>query len=121
MEKKKMIVAVQGTNDFDDYQVFIRAMGVALSGMSDDDKEFVIYSAGPARINSFVSEFSNLSERGMKSRGKKIKFYKVANVWLEENMSHVNYFAFLSKPKQANSRLVNFAEQNNVEVGIFRY
>jgi len=116
-----MIVAVQGTNDFDDYTVFIRAMGVALSGMSNDDKEFVIYSAGPARINSFVSEFSNLSERGMKARGRKIKFYKVANAWLEENINQVNYFAFLSKPKQVNSRLVEFAEQNNVEVGIFRY
>jgi hypothetical protein len=96
-------------------------MGVALSGMSDDDKEFVIYSAGPARINAFVSEFSNLSERGMKARGRKIKFYKVANPWLEENMGHINYFAFLSKPKQQNSRLVDCAEQNNVEVGIFRY
>ena len=63
-----MIVAVQGTNDFDDYNIFIRAMGVALSTMQEDDKEFVIYSAGPARINSFVSEFSNLSERGMKAR-----------------------------------------------------
>ena len=116
-----MIVAVQGTNDFDDYNIFIRAMGVALSGMSDDDREFVIYSAGPARINSFVSEFSNLSERGMKARGRKIKFYKVANAWLEENINHVNYFAFLSKPKQNNSKLVDFAEQNNIEVGIFRY
>ena len=116
-----MIVAVQGTNDFDDYSIFIRAMGVALSGMSDDDREFVIYSAGPARINSFVSEFSNLSERGMKARGRKIKFYKVANAWLEENINHVNYFAFLSKPKQGNSKLVDFAEQNNIEVGIFRY
>lgn len=116
-----MIVAVQGTNDFDDYTVFIRAMGVALSGMQNEDKEFVIYSAGPARINSFVSEFSNLSERGMKARGKKIKFYKVAGAWLEENIDQVNYFAFLSKPKEANSRLVNLAEKNNVEVGIFRY
>ena len=116
-----MIVAVQGTNDFDDYNIFIRAMGVALSGMSDDDTEFVIYSAGPARINSIVSEFSNLSERGMKARGKKIKFYKVANAWLEDNINHVNYFAFLGKPKQPNSKLVDFAEQNNVEIGIFRY
>ena len=116
-----MIVAVQGTNDFDDYNIFIRAMGVALSTMQEEDKEFVIYSAGPARINSFVSEFSNLSERGMKARGRKIKFYKVASAWLEENMEHVNYFAFLSKPKQPNSKLVSSAELKNIEVGIFRY
>lgn len=116
-----MIVAVQGTNDFDDYNVFLRAMSVALSTMPKDDTELVIYSVGPARINSFVSEFSNLSERGMKARGKKIKFYKVATQWIEENLEHVNYFAFLSKPKQANSKLVAQAELKNIEVGIFRY
>lgn len=116
-----MIVAVQGTNDFDDYNVFIRAMGVALSSMPENDKEFVIYSVGPVRVNSFVSEFSNLSERGMKARGRKIKFYKVTPSWLEENMQTVNYFAFLTKPKQPNSKLVSAAELKNVEVGIFRY
>jgi hypothetical protein len=89
--------------------------------MPEEDKEFVIYSVGPARINSFVSEFSNLSERGMKARGRKIKFYKVASAWLEENLEQVNYFAFLSKPKQPNSRLVASAELKNIEVGIFRY
>jgi hypothetical protein len=116
-----MIVAVHGTSEFDDYQVFIRAMGVALSGMKEQDTEFIIYSAGPAVINSFVSEFCNLSERGMKSRGKKIKFFKAPVPWIEENISHVNYLAFLSKPKQDVSKLVAIAEKNNVEVGIFRY
>jgi hypothetical protein len=116
-----MIVAVQGTKDFDDYSIFIRAMGVAMCNMQDSDKEFVIYSAGPARVNSFVSEFSNLSERGMKARGRKIKFYKVANVWLEENIDQIDYVAFLSKPKESGSKLVDLAEKNNVEVGLFRF
>lgn len=116
-----MIVAVQGTNDFDDYNVFIRAMGVAMSSMGEKDREFVIYSVGPVKVNSFVSEFCNLSERGMKGRGRKIKSYKVTNSWLEQNIGRVNYFAFLSKPKQVNSKLVSIAELNNVEVGIFKY
>jgi hypothetical protein len=116
-----MIVVVQGTNDFDDYNIFIRAMGVALSGMSDEDTEFGIYSVGPARINAMVSEFSNLSERGMKARGKKIKYYKVPSQWVEENMSYVNYFAYLCNPKQTTSKLVAKAELENIEVGIFRY
>jgi hypothetical protein len=96
-------------------------MSVALSGMQDGDKEFTVYSAGPASINSFVSEFCNLSERGMKSRGRKIRFYKVPASWVEENITSVNYLAFLGKPKQAVSRLVTTAEKNNIEVGIFRY
>lgn len=116
-----MIVAVQGTPDFNDYNVFLRAISIALSGMHEDDKEFLIYSAGPANVNSFVSEFSNVSEKGMKARGKKIKFYKVPPSWIEENIQYVNYFAFLSKPKQKVSKLVAIAELNNIEVGIFQY
>ena len=116
-----MIVVVQGTNDFSDYNIFLRAMGVAMSGMKEDDKELHIYSAGPAKINSMVMEFCNLSERGMKARGKKIKNYKVPSYWVTENMEYVNYFAFLSKPKQPVSKLVAEAELKNIEVGIFRY
>jgi hypothetical protein len=89
--------------------------------MKEEDKEFTIYSVGPSRINSMVSEFSNLSERGMKARGKKIKFYKAPSSWVEENISYVNYFAFLSSADQTQSKLVGVAELNNVEVGIFRY
>jgi hypothetical protein len=96
-------------------------MGVALSGMKDDDPEFVIYSVGPVKINAMVSEFSNLSERGMKSRGKKIKYYKVPTQWVEKNMSYVNYFAFLCNAHQTKSRLVEKAELQNIEVGIFKY
>lgn len=116
-----MLVAVQGTNEFDDYNVFLRAMSVALSGLKQDDKDFVIYSLGPQRINSFVSEFSNLTERSLKSRGKKIKFFKAPAYWIEDNMSSIDYFAYLSNPKQPLSKLVNVAEQHGVEVGIFRY
>jgi hypothetical protein len=36
-------------------------------------------------------------------------------------MEHVNYFAFLSKPKQSVSKLVSEAELKGIEVGIFRY
>lgn len=116
-----MIVGVQGTNSFDDYNVFLRAMGVAMSNMPNEDKELFIYSAGPARINSMVSEFTNLSERGLKARGKKIKYYKVPPSWLQENIDSFNYFAFFSKPKESVSKLVASAELKGIEVGIFRY
>jgi hypothetical protein len=116
-----MIVAVQGSKEFNDYNVLLRAMGVAMSGLSDDDPYFYIYSAGPAKINSMISEFSNLSERGMKARGKKIKYYKVPPSWILENMSQVNYFAYLTTPNDGVTKLVGEAQLNNVEVGIFKY
>jgi len=116
-----MIVGIQGTKDFDQYQVFLRAMAVAMSAMKEEDKDFIIYSAGPVKINAMVSEFCNLSERGMKARGKKIKFYKVSSSYIEESMQDINYFAFFSKPKESISKLVALAELKNIEVGIFRY
>jgi hypothetical protein len=116
-----MNVVVQGTNDFSDYNIFLRAMGVAMSGMSAEDTELNVYSVGPVKINAMVSEFCNLSERGMKARGKKIKYYKVPFSWVEENMEYMNYFAFLSKPKQQLSKLMANAELQGKEVGVFRF
>lgn len=114
-----MNVAVQGTKEFSDYNVFMRAMGVALS--SCEDGEFNVYSAGPSTINSFTSEFCNLSEDGLRRRGIKVKFYKVPTSSIEENLEAFDYVAFLSAPNQRPSRLVASAELAGVEVGIFRY
>ena len=116
-----MIVGVQGTSGFNDYQVFLRAVGVALSSMSEEDEYFYIYTAGPANVNKMVMEFVNVSEKGMKSRGKKIKMFKVAPQWMSENILDINYFVFLSKPKENASKLVAQAQLNNIEVGIFQY
>jgi hypothetical protein len=116
-----VIIGVHGTNSFDDYSVFMRAMGVAMSDMKNDDKEFFVYTFGPTKVNNFAAEFCNLSERGMKARGKKIRFYKVPISWGEENMQYFNYFAFFSKPNEPVSKLVSKAELDGIEVGIFRY
>jgi hypothetical protein len=116
-----MIVALQGTRNFSDYAIFLRGMGTALSTLPVDDKEIIIYSAGPAQINSFGMEFSNISERSLKARGIKIKFIKIPPSWIQNNMSSVNYFLFFSKPKESLSPLVDLAEAKDVEVGIYRY
>ena len=114
-----MNIAVQGTKEFSDYNVFLRAMGVALSGAIGN--EFNVYSVGPAQINSFTAEFCNRSENSLKQRGVKVKFYKVPQSFIEENTENFDYFAFLSTPNQRPSRLVGHMELSGVEVGIFRY
>lgn len=116
-----MIIGIQGTNSFDNYQTFMRGMGVAMSGMSSDDKEIVIYTAGPGRTNNFVAEFSNITERSLKSRGIKIRFFKVPPSWIEENINKLNYFMFFSKPGEHASKLTAVADLAGVEVGIFRF
>ena len=72
-----MKVGIQSSRYFDDYNVFMRAMGVALSPLKDEDKHLTIYSAGPPKLNNFVTGFVNLSEDGMKARGMSIKLQKV--------------------------------------------
>ena len=116
-----MIVGVQGTSSFDNYQVFLRSMAVALSELLEEDKNFHIYSAGPNNINMMAMEFSNLSEKGMKSRGKSIKFIKVTPQWLEENISEVNHFAFLSNPKEPVSKIVHISKLNNINTNVYNF
>ena len=116
-----MIVAIQGTKAFNDYSVFLRAMGTALSEMKDEDKEFYIYSAGPTHINSMAMEFSNVSERSLKARGIRIKMIKIPPSWIKENIHSIGYFAFFSKPKEPVSSLVSYAESKDTSVGVYRF
>jgi hypothetical protein len=116
-----MILVIQGTRNFNDYNVFLRAMGTALSGMDKDDKEFLIFSAGPANINSMGLEFSNVSERSLKARGIKIRINKMPPSWVKQNINTIDYLAYFSKPKEPVSDLVELAESKDIEVGIYRY
>lgn len=69
-----MNLLVQGSSTFSDYPVIIRAMGVALSDVTD---ELTIYSLGPHKLNENLREFVNKTEGSLKSRGIKIKLIMV--------------------------------------------
>jgi len=116
-----MNIGIQGSRNFNDYGIFLRAMGTALSSMPEGDKEFTIYSAGPSSINSFGQEFSNVSERSLKARGIKIKLVKVPPSWIKSNIHAIDYFAYFCKPKEPMSDLVDVAEAKDVSVGVYRY
>lgn len=116
-----MIIGVQGTRNFNDYNIFLRAMGTALSDLDSSDTEIIIYSAGPANVNSMAMEFSNVSERSLKARGIKIRMNRVPPKWLRDNIRDVDYFAFFSKPKEPVSDIVEAAEAKDKEVGVYRY
>jgi hypothetical protein len=116
-----MVIVVEGTKSFSDYDIFMRAMGVALSSKTDDP-DIQVWSAGPHIINSYTAAFCNSSENFLKQKGYKITFSKVPSYWIIQNISFVNYFAFFSSPKENISRLVQQAQQiEGCEVGIFRY
>jgi len=117
-----MKVLVQGTKDFTDYQVLMRAMGVALASMKPGDKEFQIYSVGPHKTNDLAISFANLTENSLKNRGIKVKFHKLPAKLAEERIDRFDYMAYLAHPDNRRlSSLTNKAEENGIELGIFRY
>jgi hypothetical protein len=116
-----MIVAIQGTKNFNDYAIFLRAMGTAASQMGTEDNELIVFSAGPSNVNTMATEFVNVSERSFKGRGKKIKLVKVPPSWIDKNLAAISYFIFLSKPKEDLSQQVKNADAKSVNVGVYRY
>lgn len=116
-----MNVGIQGTKAFEDYNVFLRAMRVALSEIKEGDTEFFIYTAGPLKVNAFAMEFINITERSLKVQGIKTRVFKLPPKALKSIMHTMDYFAFFSKPKESTSDLVREAEDKDIDVGIFRY
>ena len=117
-----MIVGVQGSRNFNDYSVFLRAIGTTLSMLDQSgDKELTIMSAGPSKVNSFALEFVNVSERSLKARGIRAKVVRVPAAWFKTNMHDVQYFMYFSLPKESVSDLVREADDKDIEVGIYRY
>jgi hypothetical protein len=96
-------------------------MGTALSALKEDDKEITILSVGTRQINSFGYEFTNISENSLKARGIKIRFRKVPVSVLKEQIATLDYFIFLSKPKEPLSELVELMDAKGVEVGVYRF
>jgi len=116
-----MIIVVEGTKSFSDYDIFMRAMGVALSN-TNIDSDIQVWSLGPHNINGYTAAFCNSSENFLKNKGFKISFYKVNASWVAENLKDVNYYAFFSLPKENISRMCQTAQDvETCEVGIFRY
>ena len=117
-----MKVLLQGSKDFNDYQVLMRAMGVALSFMSPRDKDFQIYSVGPHKTSDLALSFTNLTENSLKSRGIKAKFYTLPAKLAEDKIDRFDYMVYVSNPENRRlSALTNKAEKNGIELGIFRY
>ena len=118
-----MIVGIQGNKDFSDYAIFLRGMGTALRTLNEsgEDKEFIVYSAGPKNINEFILEFMNINERSLKAYGVKTKFIKVPPKWLVENVSKLDHVLYFGKPKESLPEIVNVADAKDIEVGVYRY
>jgi len=116
-----MIIAVHGSNKFDDYSVFLNAMGTAMFRMDNEDRQIFLYTAGPRRVNEMAMEFANVSERSLKGRGIRIQVRKVPPSWVKENFHFLDYFAYFAIPKENIPPIVNSARAKDVAVEVYRY
>lgn len=114
-----MIIVVQGTKSFADYETFMRAMGVALS-QPNDENVIEVWSAGPHNVNNYTAAFCNSAENYLKQKGYKVLFKKLPASYIQENISYVSYLAYFSKMNEKPSPLVATAELQDIEIGIFR-
>jgi len=116
-----MIIVVEGTKTFSDYEIFMRAMTVALS-TPNETNEIQVWSLGPHKINSFTAAFCNSAENYLRSKGFKVSFSKINTEYVRHNIDFVNYYAYFSLPKEPLSKFATYMQQQEtVEVGIFRY
>jgi hypothetical protein len=117
-----MKIAVNGTKGFSNYDAFLRAMRVVLSEMNkNQDKDLVIYSAGPANVNAFAREFFNITERSMKSMGIHVRINNRPFSEIQNSIGDMDYLAFFCREGESKGLLVDNAEALDVEVGIYRF
>ena len=57
----------------------------------------------------------------MKAKGIKVRMAKIPFTWAKENITDLDYFIYLSKPKERDSELVDLADRKDIEVGVYRY
>jgi hypothetical protein len=116
-----MVIVVEGTKEFSDYEIFMRAMTVALS-TPNDNNQIQVWTLGPHKINNFTAAFCNSAENYLKQKGFKVSFSKINEQWVKQNIEHVTYYAYFSLPKEPLSKFATYMEhQEGLEMGIFRY
>lgn len=114
-----MIIAVEGTQRFDDYETFMRAMSVALSQPSEDST-IEVWSAGPHKVNGFVAAFCNSSENYLRNRGYRISHKKLPVSYIKQHVKDLTYVAFFSRKGEPMSSLAVLADLDGIEVGVYR-
>lgn len=117
-----MKIGIHGSRNFSDYAIFLNAMNAVLFDLKESqDSELLFYTAGPSKVNSMVTEYSNVSERGLKSRGIKNRFFKIPMGWLRDNLTDMDLLLYFSLPKESPSDIVDKAKKKSVEYRIYRY
>ena len=113
-----MIICVEATKSFDDYNVFMRAMGVALNSAKPNG-EVNIWVVNSHRLNHFARSFFNITESYLKSHKIKTRVVPVTKQYAALRLGKVDYFAYCCRKREPMSSLAKEAESLSKEVGVF--
>lgn len=116
-----MIIVVEGTRAFDNYETFMSGMTTAFS-RAKNDNEIHVWTLGPHKINNFTAAYCNSSSSYMKGVGVKVKFSKVNYEWVKQNADYIDYVAYFSLPKEPLSKFAVWADhQEDIDLLVFRF
>lgn len=117
-----MKILIQGTKGFAQYEIFINALGRSLRSMEPEDTELILFSLGPANINSMAYEFTNISEDTLKANGIRAKVIKVTRSWVRDSLDELDEFIYLCNPKEPLSDVAALVDKKGrPDLNVFRY
>lgn len=121
-----MNIVVNGTDKFQDYATFMRAVVVAIDEcLGPEDKKINLYSVGGYKTNQFTAEFINRSERYLKQKGIRPRFMIIPKRDAVEKFDEYDFdmVLFLSGKKETPEvldNLVGAAQARDVDVRIYK-
>lgn len=121
-----MNIVVNGTDKFQDYATFMRAVVVAIDEcLNPEDKKINLYSVGGYKTNQFTAEFINRSERYLKQKGIRPRFMIIPKRDAVEKFDEYDFdmVLFLSGKKETPEvldNLVGAAQARDVDVRIYK-
>ena len=119
-------IIISGTEKFQDYHTFMRAVIVAIDeSLKPDDNKINLYSVGGYKTNQFTAEFVNRSERYLKQKGIKPRYYIVPKKDVTEKFDNygVDMLLYLSGKKEnleIFDSLVTAAQNRDIDVRIYK-
>lgn len=121
-----MNIIVNGTEKFQDYNTFMRAIVVAIDELlTQDDNKINVYSCGGYKTNQFTAEFINRSERFLKQKGIRPRYFIVPKRDVVEKFDDYSpdMVIFLSGKSENIETIDNLVSQANLrdtEVRVYK-
>jgi hypothetical protein len=117
-----MRVLIHGTKTFNQYEIFINALGRVIRSMEDGDDELIVATLGPTNITHMAHEFINISERTLKANGVKPKVLPRTIRWAKSNLDEFDELIFFCKPKERLSEIAALVDKKSTpDLVVYRY